>query len=176
MVLIPLSGKKAAGRSATVADDVATEVLKYRWHCSAGYAARTENYRRTDGRRAAHTIFMHHEVWRLAGRTIPAGHELDHINGDRLDDRIANLRPATRSQNHANEKIRKSGTSQYKGVGWHKAAGKWEARIKHNGKLIWLGYFDDEPDAGQAYDTAARRLFGEYAKCNFPIEKEINNV
>ena len=107
---------------------------------------------------------MHTDVWRLAGRQIPVGQELDHINGGKHDNRLCNLRPATRSQNNANSKPR-GGTSRCKGV--CKVKGKWRANIRHNGKLIYLGLFTNEDDAGLAYDDAARRLNGEYARCNF---------
>ena len=168
MALIPLSGKKAAGRSASVDDDMAGALMEWRWHCNHnGYAARTVYCGVQDGKQKTRMILLHHEVLRLAGVEIPTGHEADHINGDRLDDRIENLRPATHSQNQHNCKPR-GGTSRYKGVSWHKKAGKWRACIKRNSKTIHLGLFTDEIDAVKAYDTAARRLHGEFASCNFP--------
>jgi len=178
MVLIPLGGKAAAGRHTKVDSDVAEELMKLSWYWeSNGYARRAVRFRMPDGRRAIRHIYMHREVWCLAGKVIPDGHELDHINGDKLDNRLYNLRPATTAQNQHNRKLnRKVGTSRYKGVSWYKPTGKWRARIQHNGKEIYLGYFADEIEATKAYDKAARQLFGEYARCNFPVEKEINNV
>jgi len=168
MVLIPLSGKVAAGRSAMVDDNMATELMKYRWYCnSKGYAGRSVNYRTSGGRRTMRTIYMHGDVWRLAGRTIPESQELDHINGSPLDNCLENLRLATCGQNQHNRKPQKGSTSRYKGVSWIKERGKRRAQITHNGKTIHLGLFTDEIDAAKAYDVAARRLFGEYARCNF---------
>ena len=169
MVRISLGGKIAAGRSALVDDDMAGALMEWRWHCDKhGYARRCVYYGRQDGKPKNRFVYMHAEVWRLAGKLIPAGQELDHSNGDKLDNRLSNLRPATRGQNQHNQKPRKGGASRNKGVYWHKRSGKWRAYITHNGKRIHLGYFTNEPDAGKAYDTAARRLFGEYARCNFP--------
>ena len=162
MLLVPLSGKFGAGRFAMAPPKFAAEPLKFRWYCDRkGYAVRSVR-----SGKSIRKILMHREVWRLAGRTIPDGQELDHINGDKLDNRLCNLRPATVSQNHANSKPR-GGTSRYKGVHWFKRDGKWHAAIGYNGKLVHLGYFANEIEAAKAYDKAARRLFGEYAYCNF---------
>ena len=170
MVRISLGGKIAAGRSALVDERFADELRKHRWHYSHGYARR-------DVRSGSivRAIFMHREVWRLAGRTIPAGQELDHINGDPLDNRIENLRVVTHQQNSCNRKSQ-CGSSRYKGACWHKAKGKWHASIMHNGKRIHLGYFANEIEAAKAYDTAARRLFGEYARCNFREGERDENI
>jgi len=169
MVLIPLRGKVAAGRCTSVADDVAGEVLKHRWHCDGeGYACRNVYCGRQDGKQKNLRIWMHCEVVRLHGTEISDGQEVDHINGDKLDNRWPeNLRVATRSQNTANSKPH-TGTSRYKGVSWNKRDRRWKAQIRHNGKLLYLGYFTDQIEAAKAYDTAALRLHGEYARCNFP--------
>lgn len=99
----------------------------------------------------------------------PAGMVVDHINHDALDNRRANLRVCTQSQNLGNQ-IRKLGSSKYKGVSWHKAAQKWHARIQKNDAHVSLGLFDSETDAARAYDSAAREHFGEFALCNFDTE------
>lgn len=87
---------------------------------------------------------------------------IDHINGDKKDNRISNLRLATKSQNEIN-KPKKAGTSsKYKGVTWHKARGKWLAHLNVNGKYKYLGYYSIEIDAKYAYDKAAEEFHGEY--------------
>jgi hypothetical protein len=65
-------------------------------------------------------------------------------------------------------------TSRFKGVSWHKKAGKWRAVIALNRKHKHLGHFDNELDAARAYDAAARKQWGEFAKCNLgqPPAKE----
>jgi hypothetical protein len=97
----------------------------------------------------------------------PAGLEVDHKNGNGLDNRRDNLRLATRSQNKRNG-IKLEGTSSiYKGVSWRKNLGKWQAII-YLPKLTYLGSFNDEIEAARAYDAAAREHFGEFARLNFP--------
>lgn len=92
---------------------------------------------------------------------------LDHINGDRLDNRISNLREATHKQNAWNRKGRNT-TSVYKGVYWFKRDSKWKVSIGGlDGKKIHLGMYTDEVEAAKAYDCAARILYGEYARTNF---------
>ena len=61
-------------------------------------------------------------------------------------------------------------SSEFCGVSWHKASGKWEAQVKYQGKKHHLGYFDDEAAAARAYDAKAATLHGTSAKFNFPRE------
>lgn len=96
--------------------------------------------------------------------------EIDHINGDRSDNRIANLRLASRVQNLANRQKQKDTSSKYKGVYWNKKEKKWKASIRTEGKKIHLGYFVSEELAAKAYDEAAKKLHGDYAKLNFKEE------
>ena len=93
---------------------------------------------------------------------------VDHINHNGLDNRRANLRIATASQNNANSRRGMNrGRSKYKGVWWDEKAGKWRAGIKCQGKCIHLGMFDDEIEAAKAYDRAAGLYHGEFAVLNF---------
>jgi hypothetical protein len=95
--------------------------------------------------------------------------QVDHINGDGLDNRRSNLRLATGSQNQGNSRKRRDGvTSQYRGVSWNKRAGKWQALLRREGKLQYLGYFSDEEAAARAYDAAALEQWGSFARLNFP--------
>ena len=94
---------------------------------------------------------------------------VDHINHNGLDNRKANLRFATRTQNNWNRIHHKqNSSSRYKGVAWHKHTKMWAARIGVNGRRIALGYFDNQIDAAKAYDKAAKKHHGEFAVLNFP--------
>lgn len=96
----------------------------------------------------------------------PTDVQMDHINGDGLDNRRENLRVCTRSENQRNMRPR-GGYSQYKGVTLFKRDAKWVARIWFDGKKIYLGKFDDEKAAAMAYDSAATNFFGPFARTNF---------
>ena len=88
---------------------------------------------------------------------------IDHINGDGTDNRFCNLREATVAQNSQNSKFRKTNTSGFKGVSWHKKGRKWRADICANRKLYHLGTFDNIEDAINAYRQASEKLHGEFA-------------
>lgn len=88
---------------------------------------------------------------------------LDHINLNKLDNRIKNLRPATDGQNSYNQKIKKTNTSGYKGVHWRESEKKWRVAIKKDKKNIYLGSFSDVKEAAEAYRKAAIELHGEFA-------------
>lgn len=102
------------------------------------------------------------------------GQEIDHKNGDGLDNRRANLRFATRSENKRNRSKPKwkNVSSRFKGVSWLKQNRKWEAYIQENGRKRYLGLFTVEHEAALAYDRAAKEFFGEFARPNFLLEKE----
>lgn len=89
---------------------------------------------------------------------------IDHINGDRTDNRIANLRQATGSQNHANSRRYKNNTSGVKGVSWVERVGKWRAYIVVNRRQTHLGLFDNREDAAASYRAAAEAHFGEFCR------------
>jgi hypothetical protein len=94
--------------------------------------------------------------------------QVDHIDGDGLNNQRSNLRPATQAQNMANSRKYSTNTSGFKGVGWHKAAKKWRADITFDYKTRYLGLFPTAEDAARAYDSAAKSLFGVFACLNFP--------
>lgn len=93
----------------------------------------------------------------------PSG-PLDHRDLDGLNNRWSNLRLASHSLNHANERRRRSNTSGFKSVIWNSQAGKWQARLTLNYRQIHLGYFDDPKLAHNAYVAGARQHFGEFAR------------
>jgi hypothetical protein len=90
--------------------------------------------------------------------------EIDHINGDRADNRIENLRPATRSENQCNRNALASNTSGYPGVSWHKASKAWLVRVMKNGKTVVQKYFKDLELAGLVATEARSLYHGAYAK------------
>lgn len=98
----------------------------------------------------------------------PSGAEVDHINGNGLDNRRSNLRLATVNMNRWNMNGRRS-ASTYKGVSLvPDGSGMWRARICFLSKKQELGKYDNEADAARAYDRRARELHGEFARLNFP--------
>jgi hypothetical protein len=90
--------------------------------------------------------------------------EVDHINGDRQDNRIENLRPATRSENQCNRPALASNTSGYPGVSWHKKSKAWCVRVMKNGKTVVQQYFKDLELAGLVAIEARAKYHGVYAK------------
>lgn len=90
--------------------------------------------------------------------------EVDHIDTDPSNNRWANLREATRSENNANTRRNRRNTSGYKGVSWHKRDRKWCAQIHVSGRDIHLGQFSSPEEAHAAYVAAATKHFGEFAR------------
>lgn len=104
--------------------------------------------------------FVHRVVWIMHNGRWPAGN-IDHIDGDRLNNRIENLREATYSQNAHNQPRNSRNTSGYKGV--HFWRNRWRAEIYINNKRIRLGSFNTPEQAHEAYCKAADEYFGEFA-------------
>jgi HNH endonuclease/AP2 domain len=145
------------GYQAIVDDDDYEDLVKYNWHHHKnGYAMRHE---RVNGKRVP--IRMHRVVI-----SAPDGYDVDHKNGDKLDNRKANLRLATRSQNNYNKGVQSNSSSGFKGVSWSKQRNKWRARIHVDKKEINLGFFEYQIDAAFAYNEAAIKYHGEFAKLN----------
>jgi hypothetical protein len=114
------------------------------------------------------------DIYREMGKFLvdrPAGMEIDHVNGNGLDNRRSNLRICTSTENRRNRrKPRAPGASRFKGV--RPRNEKWRAEIKINGEHRCLGTYASEEDAAKAYDAAARELHGEFACLNFPLPGE----
>lgn len=96
------------------------------------------------------------------------GMVIDHINGNSLDNRRANLRHCSIKENVRNQAPRVGFTSKYKGVAWRADRSKWTAYICPDRKKLNLGVFRSEHNAAYAYDKAALKHFGQYARINFP--------
>lgn len=159
MKQIPLT----QGKYAIIDDEDYEYLSQFKWRVNAyGYAIREQYLGVENGKRKRINIFMH----RLIVET-PEGKETDHINGERNDNRRCNLRVCTRYENQRNTKKQPNCTSKYKGVSLHKRDKIWQAQIRTDGKVKYLGSFRSEDDARNAYDEAAIYHFGEYAKPNF---------
>lgn len=112
-----------------------------------------------DGREYA----AHQLAWFYVYGTWPKS-QVDHINVQRDDNRIANLREATHSQNMANRPIQSNNTSGLKGASFHKAARKWVSCIQKEGEYMYLGLHETRELAHAAYCNAAKNLFGVFAR------------
>ena len=140
---------------ALVDDEDYAYLNQFRWLLNSdGYVIRYDNNNSL--------IYMHREVIALSKKE-----KADHKNTLRNDNQKLNLRPATTSQNGMNRKKQsKPCSSKYKGVYWEKRDNMWRARIKLVGKRINLGSFLKEIDAALAYNKAAIKYFGQFAKLN----------
>ena len=140
------------GKFALVSDEDFNTLSQYRWYCSA------KNYAVRSVARNTGPLFMHRVIM-----DAPDGLEVDHINGDKLDNRRDNLRHATSSQNKANVG---PFSGKYKGV--DRKGRKWRAQIRVNGKKTHLGLYSHAIQAAMAYDSIAFAQWGEFAYLNFP--------
>lgn len=139
------------GLFSTVDDDDYETLSRWKWHISGKYAVTCVG----NGKRRT-----------MQDMIVPHAPELcvDHINGDRLDNRKANLRVCTKRQNSYNRKVSKNNKVGLKGVSPQR--NKFRAVIYWNYKRIHLGLFDSPELAGAAYDRKALELYGEFAKIN----------
>ncbi len=112
-------------------------------------------------------VYLHCRlVWVYVYGIDPAELEIDHINGNRADDRIQNLRLATRAEQQWNVGKTQRNTSGYKGVSFYKRLNKWRADIRVEGKQKNLGYFATAKEANTAYQEAAKKLHKQFKNDN----------
>lgn len=105
---------------------------------------------------AGKRVLAHRVAWLFAYGDFPEGN-LDHINRDRADNRICNLRNAAPAQNAQNRAKNRLNTSGYKGVTWHKRDKKWQAGLTLNGKTVHLGLYDTAEAAYEAYKAGSKK-------------------
>lgn len=154
--------KLTQGRFAMLDNEDFDRVNQFRWYADKDKSAQVLWY-------AARHVYINgrRTTQKLHQFILGDGEKIDHRNGNGLDNRKENLRRASASQNGANRRKQvKPASSTFKGVTFVKARGNWRASIKINGSRIPLGSHSQEIDAATAYNEAARRLFGEFAKLN----------
>lgn len=145
------------GKTALIDEDDYDKVSQYVWHAHKS----TDNafYARCTKDRVY--LYMHRLIMDAKD-----GYSVDHINGNRLDNRKSNLRICSHAQNLANRPKQANNKSGFKGVIFDKSRNKWRSEIRVDGKSYYLGRFDDKIDAAVAYNEKAIELLGEFAHLN----------
>lgn len=151
------------GQVAIVDDEDVEKVSRMRWHAqrSRGKWYAGSNCRQADG---SYRYCSMHRIVLDAEK----GQEIDHIDGNALNNTRANLRFVTHQQNVFNRGTSRRDKAGYKGISMDKRTGEWKARIAPNGTQIYLGRYPTQEEAAIAYDSAAREYYGEFAWVNFP--------
>jgi len=142
-------------------------IARFSWHAIVSrkkdgsirsvYASR--NAVKSDGKGCPSRILMHRAIMGSAFEE-----EVDHVDGDGLNNRRTNLRRATHSQNMHNQRLSVANTSGQKGVTFNRASKKWQAQIKKSGKVIYLGVFPTIEMAAKAYADASVSLHGDFGR------------
>lgn len=140
------------GKSCIVDNNMFDYLNQWKWTLEKRYAVRKVKNK---------AIYMHRLVAKPSD-----GLEVDHINGNSLDNRKTNLRVCTHKQNCQNTKKQSNNTSGYKGVSFNKGKNKWKAYINIDRRQVFLGYHNEIKDAARKYNEAAIRYFGEFARIN----------
>jgi len=128
------------------------------WYLARGYVVRSDYSSRN-----AYQLRIHREILGLKRND---NRQVDHINGDKLDNRKANLRVCSQRQNNLNKAKYANNKSGYKGVSWKKTSQKWCAQISLARKVLHIGLFDTKEAAAEAYNKKALELHGEFARTN----------
>jgi hypothetical protein len=150
------------GQVALVSDEDYERVAQYKW--SARWHPRVHNFYaiRNDYTGGKHTTPLMHRFIMAA----QPGEQIDHRNGNVLDNRRENLRRCTAGDNSHNQHRHTPHSSIYKGVSIHKQTGKWQASVGLDGRIYYLGLYETQEQAARVYDAKARELHGEFASLN----------
>ena len=151
------------GKVAVVDQEDYETVAQFKWYANKSH--RTFYARRMVRVLGARKMIAMHAA--IMGKPPRPGIEIDHRNGNGLDNRRTNLRWSTVAQNKRNRR-KTRGTSVFKGVSWAKPNNMWRAYIHVGNRQQHIGFFHDEQDAAHAYDAAAKLYFGEFARLNYP--------
>jgi hypothetical protein len=153
--------KLTQNKYAMVDDEDYDNLNQYKWRYSLGYAVRT-TLAKESSRDERRNVRMHRQIMNC-----DMDLEVDHIDGDTLNNKKSNLRICTHGQNMSNRKSSSVSGSKYLGVSWHKGNKMWQANITANGKQKNLGYSKTEDECARMYDKAAKELHGSFAALNF---------
>lgn len=124
------------------------------------HARRTVHFKLPDGTPSSQTLLMSRFIMNPEYNEV-----VDHIDGDTLNNQKKNLRVCSHAENCRNRSPQNG--RKFKGITWSKASKKWTACLYLMGKRKHLGYFNDPSDAAHAYDIAARKTYGKFARLNF---------
>jgi hypothetical protein len=161
MKTIPLT----KGLEAIVDDEDYQDLIRWKWFANdtGGKYRPARNGPRSEKNRAK--IYMYRQIMGF-----PVDMEVDHINGDPLDNRRGNLRVCGRVQNANNRSKQANNTTGYKGVSLDSRVGRFVVRIKdRSGRYKYIGEYETAKDAAHVYDFAAQLFHGQFAKLNFPL-------
>ena len=153
--------KLGTGQVVLVDDADFPLVSNYSWFF---HSSRGKSYARCDLPKGSipTRVFMH----RIIMAPLEEKEEIDHINGDGLDNRRQNLRKCNRSGNNRNRRLNSNNTTGFKGVRLHRPTRKFVAQINVGKRKIALGYFPTAAEAAKKYDEVAIKIFGEFASTN----------